>query len=124
MLILGIETSCDETAGAVLEIKNKQVRILANVVSSQIKIHAPFGGVVPNLAAREHEKNLPLVLARVLRSAKQKMENIDLIAVTAGPGLAPALWRGVNFANALAEKHHKPIVATNHIAGHVYSNWL
>ena len=124
MLILGIETSCDETAVAVLEVKNQKAKIKSSVVSSQVKLHAPYGGVVPHLAAREHEKNLPVVLAQALKAAKVKMEKIDLIAVTAGPGLSPALWRGVNFANALAEKENKLLIAVNHIEGHIYSNWL
>ena len=131
MLILGIETSCDETAIAVMEVRSakrkaqtREVLVKSNVVSSQVQLHAQYGGVVPHLAAREHEKNLPLVLAQALREARLEMTEIDLIAVTAGPGLSPALWRGVNFANALADEYHKPLVATNHMAGHVYSNWL
>ncbi|MDP3991431.1 MAG: tRNA (adenosine(37)-N6)-threonylcarbamoyltransferase complex transferase subunit TsaD, partial [Candidatus Colwellbacteria bacterium] len=99
MKILAIETSCDETAIALVEVsgglQSPLFQILKNAVSSQVKIHRPFGGVVPSLAKREHIKNLPLVLGQVLgkeRSAKRKMEKIDVIAVTVGPGLEPALW--------------------------------
>jgi len=136
MRILGIETSCDETAIAVLEVKGpargtsrqkskvKSIKVLANVVSSQVKLHAKFGGVVPNLAAREHEKNLPHVFRNALKKSKLKITDIDLIAVTKGPGLSPALWRGINFAKELSEKYKKPILGVNHLEGHIYSNWL
>ena len=127
MLILAIETSCDDTACAVLKItenKKPKFEILSNIVSSQIKVHAPFGGVVPTLAAREHTKNLPVVFRRALREAKVKMEKIDYIAVTQGPGLVIALWTGVNFARELAQKYNKKIIPTNHIAGHIFSNFI
>jgi len=129
MIILGIETSCDETAIAVLEVKRQKskvesFKILSNVVSSQVKLHAKFGGVVPNLAAREHEKNLPRVLKSALKNSKFKITNIDLIAVTRGPGLSPSLWRGINFAKEISEKYKKPIIGVNHLEGHIYSNWL
>src|SRR3989338_2296127 len=127
MLILGIETSCDDTAVAVVEAishKQKAIKVLSNTISSQIGIHSPYGGVVPTLAAREHEKNLPIVLLESLAEAGVTMKEIDLIAVTAGPGLAQSLWRGVEFANALAEKEDKPLIATNHMSGHIASNWL
>src|SRR3989344_6270366 len=124
MLILGIETSCDDTAIAVVKIEHDQVNVLSNLVSSQIGIHSPYGGVVPTLAAREHEKNLPIVLLESLAAAGVTMKEINLIAVTAGPGLAPSLWRGVEFANALAEKEDKPLIAANHMVGHIHSTWL
>ena len=127
MLILGIETSCDDTAVAVIEVishKQKAIRVLSNTISSQIGIHSPYGGVVPTLAAREHQKNLPIVLLESLAEAGVTMKEIDLVAVTAGPGLAPSLWRGVEFANALAEKEDKPLIAVNHMVGHIYSTWL
>ena len=124
MLILGIETSCDETAIAVLEAKKEKIKVLSNIVSSQVKVHAPFGGVVPGLAAREHEKNLVPVFEKALKKAKTKIEQIDLIAVTAGPGLEIALWKGINFAKELALSHKKPIIGVNHLEGHIYSNWL
>src|SRR3989344_2535840 len=124
MKILGIETSCDETSAAVLEVKNNKVKVLSNIVSSQIKIHSPFGGVVPSLAAREHEKNLKPVFEKALRKAKTDIPQVDLIAVTAGPGLEIALWKGVNFAKELVKLWNKPLIPVNHLEGHIYSNWL
>ncbi len=135
MKILAIETSCDETAISILEIKikgfSKSVRssafdILANVVASQIKVHAPWGGVVPNLAKREHQKNLPVVLRKALKQAKLSIgkPKIDLIAVTSGPGLEPALWVGINFAQELAKKWEKPLIGMNHLEGHIFSVFL
>lgn len=129
MKILGIETSCDETAIAVLSIetfKPLNIKVLSNVVSSQVKLHAKYGGVVPHLAAREHEKNLPRVLRLALQKAgiKSIKSEISFIAVTIGPGLSPALWQGVNFAKELAKKYKKPIIGVNHLEAHIYSNWL
>src|SRR3989339_43324 len=126
MRILSIETSCDETAISLLEakggLKNPSFKILHHVVSSQVKLHAPFGGVVPMLAKREHAKNLPLLLKKILPdSVKNK---INLISVTIGPGLEPALWEGINFAKALAKKLQKPLLGVNHLEGHIYSNWI
>ena len=122
--ILAIETSCDETGMAILEgkdgFKNPRFRVLKNLVASQIKIHAPFGGVVPNLAKRAHEKNLP-ILFKKLGSEHSILNDIDVIAVTVGPGLEPCLWQGIGFAKKLAEKHKKPIVAINHMEGHLVS---
>ena len=122
MIILGIETSCDDTGIALIEGNRKGCRILSNVVSSQIKIHAPYGGVVPNLAARAHLENIGPCLEEALRKAKNP--KIDLIAVTIGPGLIPCLLVGVNFAKALAYAWQKPIMRINHIEGHIYANWL
>ena len=128
MLILGIETSCDDTGISVLNATPTKVGvkfdILSNVVSSQIKTHAPFGGVVPNLAAREHLKNIEPCLKTALKEADPpaggiKMEDVDLIAVTYGPGLIPSLLIGVNFAKALAYKFKKPIIDINHIEAHI-----
>jgi len=93
--------------------------VLADLVSSQIKIHRPFGGVVPNLAKREHLKNLPILFKRV--QAKCKPLKFDLITVTVGPGLEPALWTGITFAQALAKEYKKPLVGANHLEGHLYS---
>lgn len=125
MLILGIETSCDETAAALAEatggLRKPRFHILSNIVSSQVKLHAKYGGVVPHLASREHEKNLPVVLTLTLRGTKKKP---DLIAVTRGPGLEPCLWRGINFAKGLAQQFEIPIVSVNHLEGHIYSNWI
>jgi N6-L-threonylcarbamoyladenine synthase len=122
MLILGIETSCDETSVSLLEIKNKKTKVLSNIVSSQMKLHAKFGGVVPALAAREHVKNLRHVLSAATKNIDLK--KIDLIAVTAGPGLVSSLFVGTTFAKTLAWKLNKPIVGVNHTEGHIYSNWL
>ncbi|MDP3934789.1 MAG: tRNA (adenosine(37)-N6)-threonylcarbamoyltransferase complex transferase subunit TsaD [Candidatus Giovannonibacteria bacterium] len=130
MRILAIETSCDETAVAVLD----NLKVLSNQVLSQIKIHKKFGGVVPNLAMREHRKNLPIILKRALkeitplipltlRGRKEEIP-IDAIAVTSGPGLEPALWEGINFAKDLAKKWRVPLVPVNHLEGHIYASWL
>lgn len=136
MNILAIETSCDETAIAILNcsgtLKSPKFKILKNVISSQIAVHRPFGGVVPNLAKREHIKNLPIVLRQVLGSkvhayrqaGKSQKLKVDCIAVTVGPGLEPALWTGINFAKELSEKIKKPIIGINHMEAHLYSNWL
>jgi len=123
MIILGIETSCDDTGIAIVKITPQKggvkFDILSNVVSSQIKTHAPFGGVVPNLAAREHLKNIEPCLKTTIKEANIKINRIDLIAVTIGPGLIPSLLIGVNFAKALAYKYKIPIVGINHIEGHI-----
>lgn len=124
MKILGIETSCDETAVAVLEIKSGKIKVLSNAISSQVKLHAKYGGVVPNLAAREHVKNIEHVFKLALKESKTKIANIDLIAVTKGPGLGPALLVGITFARTIAWKHNKPLVGANHLEGHILSNWL
>ncbi len=124
MIILAIETSCDETAIALVEarggINNFEFKIIKSLVASQIKLHAKFGGVVPNLAKREHLKNLPILLDKIM-NAKYKIRDIDLIAVTVGPGLEPALWTGVQFAKELSDKYKKPIIGVNHLEGHLYS---
>ena len=160
MKILAIETSCDETAIAIADFTGSKqkptVKVLSDIISSQIKLHAKYGGVVPNLAKREHQKNLVPILLKSLKEAGltgrlkpqsktpyeinkilereqellQKFNRyilplnippIDAIAVTYGPGLAPALWVGVNFAKALAYLWGKPLIPTNHMAGHLYS---
>jgi N6-L-threonylcarbamoyladenine synthase len=168
MKILAIETSCDETSIAVLQIKEDGgFNILANIVSSQVAIHAPFGGVVPTLAKREHQRNLLPILKKALQESKlfknprsqapiskqnpkSKIQtlkkileredilckklppflkkysrpDIDLIAVTNGPGLEPALWAGVNFAKALAAAWDLPVFPVNHVEAHIIANWL
>jgi len=170
MKILAIETSCDETAIAIAEFTgpktSPRISVLSNNVSSQIAIHKKFGGVVPNLARREHEKNLTFILKRALKEARflnsksqitnhkqisnPKIRNIekilerepellkqfkkhilplpkpgiDAVAVTYGPGLAPALWVGVNFARALAVLWDKPVIPINHMEGHFFSSFL
>ncbi|OGD34525.1 tRNA (adenosine(37)-N6)-threonylcarbamoyltransferase complex transferase subunit TsaD [Candidatus Azambacteria bacterium RIFCSPLOWO2_01_FULL_46_25] len=128
MLILAIETSCDDTSCAVLEVtggaRSPKFAVRSSVVSSQIKVHAPYGGVVPTLAAREHVKNLPIVFQKTMKKAHVKMKDIDFIAVTQGPGLAIALLVGIQFARGLAYAYGKKIIPVNHIAGHIFSNWL
>jgi len=131
MKILAIETSCDETAMAIVEIKqeikNIKFKILANEVSSQIDIHKEYGGVFPALAKREHIKNLPLVFEKVLKEAKIKekdiKEKIDAIAVTTGPGLEPALWTGIVFAKELNQKYKITLIPVNHMEGHIFSTY-
>lgn len=170
MKILAIETSCDETAIAIIEViglsKKPVIHVFSNIVSSQIKFHAKFGGIVPNLARREHEKNLVPILMRALKESEflhtelkgsekessheslfmiqnsilnresellKQFEkkiislsppDIDAIAVTFGPGLAPALWVGVNFARALSHLWKKPLIPVNHMEGHIVSAML
>lgn len=129
MIILGIETSCDETAVGVLEVKKTKagffIRPLSNIIASQIKIHRKYGGVVPMLASREHTKNIPIVTKKALKEAfgseKSVVSKIDLIAVTKGPGLILSLLIGVNFAKALSWKWNKPIIGINHLDGHLLS---
>ncbi|OGY63489.1 MAG: tRNA (adenosine(37)-N6)-threonylcarbamoyltransferase complex transferase subunit TsaD [Candidatus Harrisonbacteria bacterium RIFCSPLOWO2_02_FULL_41_13b] len=131
MRILAIETSCDDTAIALVEIRGNllsksrsaswRIKILKNLVSSQIKLHRPYGGVVPMLAKREHEKNLPKILNQIKSASRRIKLKIDEIAVTVGPGLEPALWSGITFAKDLAKKFNKPLIGANHLEGHLYS---
>jgi len=128
MKILGIETSCDETAisivGAKGSLEDFSFKVLGSVVNSQIDIHKEYGGVVPNIAKREHQKNLPLVLAEALKIAEIDLSKIDLISVTVGPGLEPALWTGITFAKEISEKWNIPVVGANHMEGHIASVFL
>ncbi|RCW62197.1 tRNA (adenosine(37)-N6)-threonylcarbamoyltransferase complex transferase subunit TsaD [Saliterribacillus persicus] len=119
--ILGIETSCDETAVAI--VKNGKETI-ANVVASQIESHKRFGGVVPEIASRHHVEQITMILEEALTEANMTMEEMDAIAVTEGPGLVGALLVGVNAAKALAFAHQKPLIGVHHIAGHIYANRL
>ncbi len=132
MKILAIETSCDETAIALVsaegDLKRPRFKILKNLVASQIKIHAPFGGVVPNLAKREHTKNLPVLFKKVINPQSPIFNSLDLIAITVGPGLEPCLWTGINFAQEIYRKFitNNPkrkikLVGTSHSEGHLYS---
>ncbi len=146
MKILSIETSCDDTGISIMEatggIAKPSFEVLANNVASQIQIHSPYGGVFPALAKREHIKNLPIVLEKTLKEAKLQTSppspspcqgeglgrgalisnpGIDLIAVTYGPGLEPALWTGIVFTKELAKKWGVPIVPVNHMEGHMLS---
>src|SRR5215813_10618393 len=116
--ILGIETSCDETAAAVVR---SGERLLSNVVSSQIATHQPYGGVVPELASREHLRAIVPVVRQALAEANQTYESIDALAVTQGPGLAGALLVGISYAKALAFALEKPLIAVNHLEGHIHA---
>ncbi|HVI09954.1 MAG TPA: tRNA (adenosine(37)-N6)-threonylcarbamoyltransferase complex transferase subunit TsaD [Candidatus Binatia bacterium] len=116
--ILGIETSCDETAAAVVR---SGERMISNVVASQIATHQPFGGVVPELASREHLKAIVPVVRQALAEAKQSYGSVDAIAVTRGPGLAGALLVGISYAKALAFALEKPLIAVNHLEGHIHA---
>lgn len=118
MLVLGIESSCDETAAAVVRGGRE---MLSSVIASQIALHRPFGGVVPELAAREHLEKIGPTVRAALSEARITWQDIDGIAVTAGPGLIGSLLVGVSYAKALAFALNKPIVGVNHIEGHVYS---
>ena len=119
--ILGIESSCDETSFSI--VKNGTDEI-ATVISSQIDIHKKYGGVVPEIASRAHIKNITFVLEECLEKANMKMEDIDAIAVTYGPGLIGSLLVGVECAKTLAYLYNKPLVPVHHISGHIYANNL
>ena len=117
-LILGIETSCDETAAAVVR---SGMEILSNVVASQIATHSPYGGVVPELASREHLRNIVPVVRAALHEANVTFADLDAIAVTNGPGLAGALLVGISYAKTLAYALGKPLMAVNHLEGHIHA---
>ncbi len=119
--IFGIETSCDETAAAI--VKNG-TEIVSNVVSSQIESHKRFGGVVPEIASRHHVEQIISVLNKTLEQAGLTFSDMDAIAVTKGPGLVGALLIGVNAAKAIAFAHNLPLIGVHHIAGHIYANRL
>ena len=127
MKILAIETSCDETGVSILEckggLKKPAFNVLADSLNSQVKIHAEFGGVYPMMAKREHVKNLPILLEKTLKKAglDKKKIPVDLIVVTSGPGLEPALWTGIVFAQDLAKKWNVPVLPVNHMEGHILS---
>jgi len=118
MLVLGIESSCDETAAAIVEDGR---HVLSNVVASQTKTHRVYGGVVPELASREHLGNIGYVVYKAFRDAGKTQDDIDGIAVTQGPGLVGSLLVGVSFAKAMAFSTGKPLVPVNHIEGHIFS---
>ena len=118
MLVLGIESSCDETAAAVVE-AGREIR--SNIIASQIATHAPFGGVVPELASREHLDRIAPVVTDALNEAGIMLDQVDGVAVTQGPGLIGSLLVGISFAKSLAMIANKPIVGVNHIEGHIYS---
>ncbi len=121
MKVLGIETSCDETSASVL---NDDFRILSNVVLSQDEIHAPFGGVVPELASRQHITSIVYVVQECLKRARLKISQVDIYAVTQGPGLIGSLLVGLSFAKALAYYFEKPLVVVDHLEAHMESAFL
>ncbi len=121
MKILGIESSCDETSAAVVD---DGAKLLSNVVASQIEIHKEYGGVVPEIAARNHIEAIIPVINKALTEAKCSWDDIDAIAVTRGPGLSGALLIGTLTARTLALAKKKPLYGVNHVEGHVYANWL
>jgi len=119
--ILGIETSCDETAAAIVEDGSK---IISNIVASQIDIHARYGGIVPEVASRQHLLTIIPVINKAMTEAKVTWQDINGIAVTFGPGLAGSLLVGVNVAKAIALAKQLPITGVNHLEAHIYANWL
>jgi len=121
MKILGIETSCDETAAAVVE---DGVKILSNQIASQVEIHARYGGIVPEVASRQHILAIIPILKQAMAEAKATWRDLAGIAVTVGPGLAGSLLVGVNVAKAIALAHGLPITGVNHLEGHIYAGWL
>lgn len=117
MTILGIETSCDETAISLIEHLEGRVRILGDALVSQTALHRPYGGVHPFMAKRAHQENLPRIYREAL--GRHREEDIDRIAVTQGPGLSPCLWQGIEFAKDIQRRTGAPIVPTNHVEGHI-----
>ena len=121
---MGVETSCDDTGVSIIEAKGRKshsFRILANNIASQIKIHQKYGGVYPNMAKREHETNLPIVIAKTLKEAKLNLlhPKLDALAITYGPGLSPCLWTGLNKAQELTKQWNVPLIPVNHMEGHL-----
>ena len=121
MIILSIESSCDETAMAIVEDGRK---ILSNTVYTQIAIHTMYGGVVPEVASREHIKKITYVLDEVLQQANLTLDDIDAVAVTKEPGLIGSLMVGINTAKTICLCYNKPLIYVNHIHGHIYANYL
>ena len=122
IIILGIESSCDETAVSIIqENENDKPLILSNIVSSQIDVHKEFGGVVPELAARSHVEKIDLIAKKAIEESNIKIEDIDAIAVTAGPGLIVCLSVGLSFGKTIAQSLKKPFIAVNHLEGHALS---
>lgn len=117
-LILAIDTSCDETSVAVTQ----NDWVLSNIIASQVEFHQEFGGVVPHIAKRKHQDFIKPTVKKALKRAKKTLSQVDAIAVTQGPGLAPALEVGIAYAKKLAKKHHKPLIAVNHMEGHLLSS--
>ncbi|HCH35513.1 MAG TPA: tRNA (adenosine(37)-N6)-threonylcarbamoyltransferase complex transferase subunit TsaD [Dehalococcoidia bacterium] len=121
MLILGIESSCDETAAAVVENGHKA---LSDVISSQVEIHARYGGIVPEVASRQHLLEISPVIQKALDQAEITLDDIDAVAVTRGPGLIGALMVGINMAKSIAYSRDLPLIGIHHLEGHTYAAWL
>ena len=121
MIILGIETSCDDTAVAVL---NEKGKILSNVLSSQDEFHRDFGGIVPEIASRKHAELIGYVLKEALNLSSKTLKDIDIVSVTYGPGLVGSLLVGVEAAKAISFSLNIPLVGVNHLEGHIYSLFL
>ena len=121
MNVLGIETSCDETAAAVV---NGEDRILSSIIFSQIPVHSPYGGVVPELASRHHLRQIESVLDQALEEAGTGLDDLDGIAVTRGPGLVGCLLVGLSYAKSMAWARDLPFVGVNHLEGHIRSAFL
>jgi len=126
MYILGIETSCDESAASVIKFypRSKRIEVLSDVVASQIEIHKKYGGVVPEIAAREHVLNILPVINEAIIKANLEIKKLNLLAVTKGPGLITSLITGMETVRALAYAWNKPVLEVNHITGHIYSNFI
>lgn len=126
MYILGIETSCDETAASVIKTDSKtgRITVLSNIISSQIEIHKKYGGVIPEVAAREHVLNILPVIDESLKTAKIDHKKLDLIAVTKGPGLVTSLITGIETVRTLSFAWNIPVLEINHVDGHIYSNFI
>ena len=121
IIILGIESSCDETSVAI--VKNGR-EVLSNVINTQISIHELYGGVVPEIASRNHVENISPVMKEALKEANIKIDDVDGIACTYGPGLVGALLVGVSYAKALSYAANKPLIGVNHIQGHIAANYI
>lgn len=124
MYILAFESSCDETSAAVVSANDKSITVLSNIIASQISVHALYGGVVPEIASRAHVEAISNITYEALEKAELELKDIDLIAVTNSPGLIGALLVGVNFAKALAFANNIPLVAVDHIKGHIAANYI
>ena len=118
--VLGIETSCDETAVGVVSDGNV---LRSNIIASQIEIHAQYGGIVPELASRQHIRDISATVSSSLKTAGINMEDIDIVSATYGPGLAGSLITGLNTAKALAMSLGVPFIGSNHLEGHLYASW-
>ena len=121
-IIIGIESSCDETAVAIIREKNDgRAEILSNIISSQVDVHKEFGGVVPELAARSHIEKIDVIAKKALEKSGIQLKDIDAVAATAGPGLIVCLSVGLNFGKAISASIGKPFIAVNHLEGHALS---